>query len=313
MSRCASLPFVLVSILVSLNSCSEDTTDDARGAPGGTGGKQEGAGGSAATTGGQSGAPDAPGGMGGTGSMAAAGSGGTSTAAKGCEGKSYLICEDFEADELDSIPEGWTKHGGPVGIADDAAMSGQQSLKLGAIDVWERRIYRDASVLGSSHWGRLFYRVKHPVPDAFVHSTLVALVGVGPNIGAAEYRVVDTVKRAHDFEVVEQRNKHQFLYNVQIQGGPEFGEGTHYLWTFEEEWHCAEWHLDSSNQSYALYLDRIEVLSFERGAGNYADAEIPDSFSELRVGWINYQNAPPGFTAWIDDIALDDERIGCDL
>ena len=75
---------------------------------------------------------------------------------------------------------------------------------------------------------------------------------------------------------------------------------------------CAEYHIQASNQSYALYLDGKEILSFEQGAGNYDDSDIPTAFEELRVGWINYQSAPPGFTAWIDDIAFDDMPIGCD-
>ncbi len=228
----------------------------------------------------------------------------------GCVGADYLICEDFEAADIGGTPSGWSKHGDAIHVTDSFANSGTQSLELGAISVWERRIYRDASVLGSEHWGRIYYRVEQPVPDAFVHSTLVALLGVGPTIGAAEYRVVDTVKRGVDFVVEDQAGRHQFLYNVQIQGGPEFGQGTNYLWSFEDAWHCAEWHINAANQSYELFLDGTSVLAFERGPGNYEDAEIPDSFSELRVGWINYQDAPPGFRAWIDDIALDDERVG---
>ena len=230
----------------------------------------------------------------------------------GCAGKDYLICEDFDSTSVGEIPAGWTQHGSEISVADDVAFSGGHALKMGAIPVWERRIYTDASALGSSHWGRIRYRVAQPVPDAFVHSTLVAFHGFGPTIGEAEFRVVDTVKRAVDFSVAEQAGKHQFLYNVQIQGGSEFGEGTSYLWSFEDAWHCAEWHLDAANQSYKFLLDGAEAISFERGAGSYADAEIPDSFDELRVGWINYQESPPGFTAWIDDVALDDERIGCD-
>ena len=34
-------------------------------------------------------------------------------------------------------------------------------------------------------------------------------------------------------------------------------------------------------------------------------------FSDFRVGWTTYQNAPPGFTAWIDEVAIDANRIGC--
>ncbi len=313
---------VLGILCFALNGCSDEAAKSgsaqtgAGGVPANGGASSSGSGGtSGGATGGASGGVTASGGSsaggqstggqsaGGTGSGSA--SGGT---AAGCAGKAYLVCEDFDTSELGGTPDGWTKHGDESEVADDAAYSGAQSLKLGAIPNWERRIYHDASMLGSAHWGRIRYRVKLPVPDAFVHSTLVALVGVGPNIGEAEYRVVDTVKAAFDAQGIE--NKHQFLYNVQPNGA-EFGQGTTYDWTFEEEWHCAEWHVDASDQSYAFYLDGDEVLSFARGPGNYEGAEIPSSFSEVRVGWINYQTAPPGFTAWIDDVALDDDRIGC--
>ncbi|MEM6991066.1 MAG: hypothetical protein AAF721_11225 [Myxococcota bacterium] len=45
---------------------------------------------------------------------------------------------------------------------------------------------------------------------------------------------------------------------------------------------------------------------------DYQDSEIPDSDSIVTLGWTNYQDAPPGYAAWYDDFALDDERIGCD-
>ena len=34
-------------------------------------------------------------------------------------------------------------------------------------------------------------------------------------------------------------------------------------------------------------------------------------FSSLSVGWNNYQTSTPGFVAWIDEIAMDLNRIGC--
>ena len=74
---------------------------------------------------------------------------------------------------------------------------------------------------------------------------------------------------------------------------------------------CAEWHVDAADQSYHFYFDGTEVLGFTKGAGNYKDSELPNSFAEVRLGWNNYQSAPPGFTAWIDDFAVDDMRVGC--
>ena len=120
-------------------------------------------------------------------------------------------------------------------------------------------------------------------------------------------------------------NVGHFMIRIRVPGGGlsarqarevaalsrEFGRGTQYKWYFDGEWHCAEYHIDASNQSYAFYLDGTEELAFENGEGEYSGTDIPDSFDTVRIGWINYQESPPGFTAWIDDVAFDDERIGC--
>jgi hypothetical protein len=230
--------------------------------------------------------------------------------AQGCSTRSYLICEDFESAPLAGIPEGWQRRGDAVAVSDQAAHAGSRSLRLGPITAGERRIARDASSLGRAHWGRVYFKVQLPVPDAFVHSTLVALHGDGPTRGASEYRVVDTVKQAKDTPNVGSRI--QFLWNVQPQSSGEFGDGTSYDFPFDDQWHCAEWHLDAASQSYAFYYDGEELITIDNGAGNYDGTDMPDSFDELRVGWNNYQQAPPGFTAYLDDFAIDEQRIGCD-
>lgn len=248
---------------------------------------------------------------GGGGSGGAGGAGGAGQDL--CSPGKYIICEDFEGTDVGGIPQGWTKHGDPVAVADDEAVSGARSLKMGPIESGERRIYHDGAMLGSGHWGRIRYKVELPVPDAFVHSTIVALYGVGPTTGPQEVRVVDTVKEDKDGFNNDGNGSHfQYLYNVQ-PNGPEFGKGSDYNWKFDGQWHCAEWHIDGPTQSYDFYIDdqHIDQISIANGPGNYNGSEIPDAFTEVRVGWTNYQQAPPGFTAWIDDVALDSERIGC--
>jgi len=234
--------------------------------------------------------------------------GGTGRAA--CAGHDWLLCEDFEATALGAVPSAWTRHGELAAVDDSDAHGGSRALKLGPAANAERRIYHDAKLLGSAHWGRIFFKVQTPVPDAFVHSTLVSLIGNGPKNGRSEYRPIDTVKQAKDTRDVGGR--HNFLYNVQIIGKTEFGTETNYDYVFDANWHCVEYHLDAADQSYTLYFDGKDVLNFSRGAGNYDASDIPTEFDELRVGWINYQSAPPGFTAFIDDIAFDDERVGCE-
>ena len=53
------------------------------------------------------------------------------------------------------------------------------------------------------------------------------------------------------------------------------------------------------------------LIGFVKGAGNYSGSELPTTFAEVRLGWNNYQSAPPGFTAWLDDFAIADARVGC--
>jgi len=229
-----------------------------------------------------------------------------------CAGGGYLICEDFEDTNLDAVPDGWSEYGDPIGVATDQAASGTKSLKLGETNDG-RVMFRDASSLPTTHWGRIRYRVDADVPDAFVHSTLVSFTGQSPIDGdGLEMRVVDTVKQSSTQQDVA--NRHQFLYNVQTSGERgEFGHEGPYDWMFDGQWHCVEWYVSSADQAFRFFFDgdEVEQMAFENGAGNYDDSEIPSTFDELKIGWVNYQEAQPGFTAWIDDVAIADQRVTC--
>lgn len=293
-----------------------------------TAGGGAGAGGSNAgsPSGGASVAGASVGGASGTGSGGSSGGGSGGSAgggAKGCSGGNYLICEDFEGTEVGQIPSGWTRKGAAdkVGVADDAAVSGKKSLRIGATENGERRIAHPGALLGAAHWGRVRFKVQMPITDAFVHSTIVAAAGTGPTKGALEVRLFDTVKAAKadsswcSDDAKGKSNCFQLLYNVQPSNFAEFGKGGPYGWSFDDAWHCAEWHVDSTDQSYELFYDnkRIDAVSFKNGASNYDNSDIPTTFDEVRVGWNNYQKATnPGFSAWIDDVAFDDQRIGCE-
>jgi hypothetical protein len=192
---------------------------------------------------------------------------------------------------------------------------GQRALRSNPQPNWVRRIGRDASSLPAEHWGRVFYRVKLPVTNAFVHSTFVALTGMGPTVGSAEFRVVDTVKSESD---AQGQHTHQFLWNVQPESGSEFGLGSDYIFEFDGEWHCAEWFVSGSDQAYRFFYDGqpVEPLDFTNGPGNYGTgqtkSDIPNAWESVFLGFTNYQTADPGFTSWIDDFAIAAERVGCE-
>ena len=229
-----------------------------------------------------------------------------------CTAGRFLLCEGFEGPVGNTPPSGWTRQGNAT-IAADQAARGAHALKLtpAADKGYGFFVYGNAESFGAAHWGRIFYRVQVPPPDAFVHATMAAYQGDGPEIGAATFRVVDTVKMAAP------ASTHQFLYNVQITGGSEFGKEGPYNWTFDGKWHCAEWFVDGANQAYQFFQDGSEVtqMRIQNGAGNYGSGSnrtnLPMMFSDFRVGWTTYQTASPGFTAWIDEVAIDSQRVGC--
>jgi hypothetical protein len=259
-------------------------------ATGGTAGLTGSAGTGGSSTGGQGGGPAA-----GTGGAA----GGTTS---GC---AYKLCEGFESGSVGALPTGWTAYNGygndamkGLALASDQAHSGTMSLKSSSMTPGEERIQKSLAALGATankHWGRIFYKVQTPVPKTsagvYFHTTMVALEGT------IENRVVDSVQ-APD-------GTHQWIYNI-----PDDSccTGSAYDWTFDADWHCAEWYVDVTMKSYRFFTDSTEVTSL--AFTNNANAKM-SSYTAIVVGSIFYQTPPSPFVLWLDDLAIDDAQIGC--
>jgi hypothetical protein len=221
----------------------------------------------------------------------------------------FLIYEDFETTNAGQIPRGFQKTGA-VSVVADMAHTGRQCLRIDAAANGPRRITlrgNTVAALGGQHWGRLYFKVQLPAPEAatgVIHSTLVGGSAKSPiDKEDIEVRVLDTVM---------QKGMHSFIYNVQPSKRPEFGKGSASKYKYTDEWTLAEWYVDYATQTYRLFINGEEVkeVAFTKGAGNFKDAEIPEVFESLSFGWNNYQNAGAGFVAWIDDIALAKDRVG---
>jgi hypothetical protein len=259
--------------------------------------------GTGGSTAGSSGTGTGGTGTGGTGTAQGGSSGGG--AALGCAGKTYKLCEDFETGTVGGLPTGWTAldgYGGDaakgVGLANDQFRSGSMSLKSDSMTPGEERIQKSLASLGataSKHWGRIFYKVQSPAPlpasGAVIHVTLTALEGTTEN------RVVDTVEASD--------GTHQFLFNL-----PDDSccTGSAYSWSFDAAWHCAEWYVDVTSESYRFFTDGTEVTSLAF-TGN-ANAKM-SSYTAIGVGAEFYQTPPSPFVIWFDDLAIDDNQIHC--
>jgi hypothetical protein len=86
-------------------------------------------------------------------------------------------------------------------------------------------------------------------------------------------------------------------------------QGSAYSYTpYDGKWHCAEWFVDSGAKQYRFFCDGTEVDT----KFNASKAKL-GQFTQVIVGWIDYQTSKmPYNQAWFDDLAMDDNRIGCD-
>ncbi len=287
---------LLVGLGTLMSACSDDAATDSQGGNGGST-SLNGAGDTGGTTASSNGGNEATGGSASTSSNMG---GGQPT---GCA--SYLFCEDFETGAPGEMPTGWTEHGGWDQSGSRAVLSteekhgGAQSLKSAVGTNGQFRVeHALESSLASHHWGRIFYKVKTPVAfdGQYIHNTFVAF-GRPESANGSESRVVDTV--------MSPEGTHQFLFNV-----PDDSccAGSSYDFAYDATWHCAEWYVDGATQSFQFFYDGSEVgdIAFMGETG----AHIAD-FSSIIVGWINYQSPSTPNEGWFDDLALDDERIGC--
>jgi uncharacterized protein YceK len=226
-----------------------------------------------------------------------------------CPG-TFTVCESFEGTAVGALPAGWARRSGYGGksmavAADDSARGGHALKIEGGLNGSQFLEYKNnLGALATSHWGRIFFKVKTPAPwpsAGVLHGDIVQHLGPHPGGGTNGVR----------WGIVENTQmKFQWIYNVQpSQGEPEFGDGTNYNYSWPGTWQCLEWRYDQPSQQGALWIDGNQIPI---QVGKSHIPEIP-VFTSLGVGWANYQNAPgEGFVVWIDEVAFDAARIGCD-
>ena len=229
--------------------------------------------------------------------------GGGGGGATGCAGRTWKYCEDFESATPGQLPTGWTQLDGwgqgTITVVTDSAHGGSKALKSSSANAGQPRAQHNIASLGATagtHWGRVFYRVATPAPNAANTSNYFHITFVGLR-ATDESRVVDTVQSP--------QGTIQYLYNL-----PDDSccGGTSYDWRYDGHWHCAEWFVDNGADAYRFFLDGTELTSI--GFTGRTNARLAD-FTHVVLGSIYYVNSNGTLNAWLDDLALDDARIGC--
>lgn len=221
------------------------------------------------------------------------------------------LCEDFESGALDSAT--WTTVGSPV-IGGAEKARGLRALHI-SIDGNGPEFIRESKTFPAAnnrYWGRIFVNfVSLPdVPMDYAHWTFIAASG---SVVDGEIRVSGQRFSGNNWFGVGTDNRSQ----------PE-GTGD---WTQSDsdpngnpnpvplhQWLCVEWLHDGSADETRFFLDGVEHPSLHTTAtqngGNGKPYLLPD-FTNVWIGWQEYQTSTQTFELWVDEIAIDGERIGC--
>jgi hypothetical protein len=83
------------------------------------------------------------------------------------------------------------------------------------------------------------------------------------------------------------------------------------------QWSCMEWRFDGPNNEMQFWLDGQEITDMHvtdqgEGCGGHdlGDQWLAPTFERMSLGWESYQ-PDDAREAWIDDVILDDEPVGC--
>ncbi len=251
--------------------------------------------GGTAAAGGNAGQAGARGGTGGVGGSVPA----------ACNNPNWKFCEDFEKYSVGTVPNGVFRPYAPnynatIATTTDRKVSGTKSVKFHVSTTGRAFIDTDAPfpMPNNAFYGRMMIFLAQ-VPPGAVHWDIVSAYGRGgaEASGTGNYRwggmFGHTMANHHPGD--------QAL-NVTTQR-PQPGK-----------WLCYEWMFDGPARRLEVWIDDYD----KTGAGTThgllnapTSWNAPNPFLTLQVGWAHYQTQQVGGDAWIDDLVVDEARIGC--
>lgn len=213
------------------------------------------------------------------------------------------MCDGFEGEDFGA----WTQNGenGTLTLDGVHTFAGAKAVHIVSEPGGNKRLQLERSgaplfpLAGNKMWGRLmaFAQDLPGMSDKEaknVHYDLIQASGADPAVG--EYRV------AGMGGVLLNYNPHDCYFGTQKP-------------IPEDKWACWEWLFDGEKNVIEFYIDGVQQARVENKGQGCVDGtssvwEAP-TFSELRVGFVNYQSKAETTKLWLDEYESGPERIGC--
>jgi hypothetical protein len=308
----------------------------AKAGSGGAGASGGGAVGSAGTAGasgagsaGMSGATGNAGAAGSAGAAGAAVSGGrtfstdrnTFFGATRCAAAGVLLCEDFESGTIDSTR--WKNHQTAPVIDAMQAARGSKALHVhtnatGGSGLDTTKIFPRSDGL---YYGRMFIYFKAlPTSPNYAHWTIIGSNAPSSSSDKSEIRVGGQLENGvNKFGVGTDHGPTGDWTNLDKDkpaGASSIREVP------KDEWICIEWMVDTAQELTKFWWDGVEhpSLATTRDVMRYNSNGVKYDLPDIGSVWVGFENynqgqtmQPSSYDVWIDEVALDAQRIGCSL
>lgn len=210
-----------------------------------------------------------------------------------CVGAGLPICLDFE----NGLGPGVTAMGAGVSVDKTRAYRGSSALRIKMTKQETNVIATNLPSNGGVIWGRYFL---YATGSNKAHGSLVRLYGSGSyRMGMSAYRFMGVYNPG---DLVSECNV--FLHPDRC----EPAENERALVPIER-WTCVEWEMNAAaGQPTNVYRDGVRI-GFKPYQNSWPKVT---SFDRIDLGLAMYHAIDKPFDMWIDEVAVDTKRIGCD-
>lgn len=220
-----------------------------------------------------------------------------------CGGASFKLCDGFESGTIDS--QLWTRvltAGATVSVDKVHAARGSYALHIHTSNAASTTAYlketRTFPVSQNSFYGRAFVFQAGPLAEYNWNYFSASGNNATYNLGGTTH----PFGSATGTRVVR--------FNYQPMDWPSNSQTAAPV----NRWACWEWWYQGGTNTLRAWLDGHELTDMAVNGGT-ADGtwSAPNPFTSLAIGFHHaHPDVAPAFDVWIDEVAVDTNRIGCD-
>jgi hypothetical protein len=222
----------------------------------------------------------------------------------------FRFCEDFEGVQAGAAPDPkvWNRSGNILVEAAPGGRVGQAMHVRAGQTPTETYISQTATLptLGEAFFARVRMYIATR-PTDFFHWSFTEARGKDVRGTVVRYGGISVGCQPGMFC----RDSFFFQIKPLVYGPDEGGSASDDLTPVipERKWLCVEWYLNSRTMEARLWWD-----GQERPQAHYlAGKPIPfPAFDRFYLGWALYQTGTSPWEVWFDDLAISDQRVGCD-